>query len=116
MTPYKIEISSPFRGFSLYSLTLMGEVMAGDSVVEFIKYKREAGAKDMLDRVVVDTKVGDALTLYIYIIPESLPDIEIIEEGEPFELHVVVSQNGDVCYNRRLSVNRWSGANIEIKL
>ena len=66
MAPYKIEISSPFRGFSLYTLTLMGEVMAGDSVVEFMKYKREAGAKDMLDSVVVDTKGGDALTLYIY--------------------------------------------------
>ena len=116
MAPYKIEISSPFRGFSLYTLTLMGEVMAGDSVVEFMKYKREAGAKDMLDSVVVDTKGGDALTLYIYIIPESLPDIEIIEEGEPFELHVVISSGGATTYNRRLSVNRWSGANIEIKL
>ena len=115
MIPYKIKISSPFEGFSLYSLTLMGEVRAEQSVVDFVKHKVEAGG-GKLSPLSLTTKAGDGLTLYIYIIPEHLPDIEIIEEGEPFELHVVIAQGKDICYDRRLLVNRWSGANIEIKL
>jgi hypothetical protein len=115
MTPYKIKISSPFEGFSLYSLTLMCEVRAEQSVVDFVKHKVEAGG-GKLSPLSLTTKAGDSLTLYIYIVPEYLPAIDIVEEGEPFELHVEISQAKSVCYNRRLLVNRWSGANIEIKL
>ena len=127
MAPYTITIECKYSEFWRYNLTVTGAVMAEGSRKEWISYSDEVAqvGANLAERpssykrpesIVITTDAGDALTLYIYILPHSLPIARVVSECVPFELHVTINHGDDVVYNRRLEVNQWSGDNIEIKV
>ncbi len=56
------------------------------------------------------------LTLYIYVIPNTLPTERTVDLVKPFTLDVRISRGEEMLYDRHLSINQFSGDNIEIKL
>ena len=127
MAPYRISIECDYREFWRYNLALSGEVRADGSRVGYIAYTDDVAAVGSQlssapagykrpRRTVVEGAAGDALTLYIYIVPNTLPKSRIVADSAPFEVVVSISHGDSVVYNRRLLINQWSGDNIEIKL
>ena len=127
MAPYTITIECKYSEFWRYNLSISGAVFASEERKEWINYSDEVahvGANLSLrpasytrgERLVVETTEGDALTLYIYILPHSLPITRVVSECSPFELHVSIKHGEEMLYDRRLEINQWSGDNIEIKL
>lgn len=127
MSPYTISIECDYREFWRYNLALSGEVLAAGRRVGYIAYSDDVAAVgselraapagySRPRRTVVEGAAGDALTLYIYIVPNTLPVSRVVADSAPFELGVSISHGDSVVYNRRLLINQWSGDNIEIKL
>lgn len=127
MSPYTISIECDYREFWRYNLALSGEVLARGRRVGYIAYSDDVAAVgselraapagySRPRRTVVEGASGDALTLYIYIVPNTLPESRVVADSAPFELDVSISHGDRVVYNRRLLINQWSGDNIEIKI
>ena len=85
MAPYRISIECDYREFWRYNLALSGEVRADGIRVGYIAYTDDVAAVGSQlssapagykrpRRTVVEGAAGDALTLYIYIVPT--PDIK----------------------------------------
>ncbi len=55
---------------------------------------------------------ADSLTLYIYIIPHTLPKEQIVRFTPPFELDVKVKFGTHIVFKHRYMINQWSGENI----
>lgn len=125
---FSIEISSDCEELWRYNIALTGEVSdSSGRRVEYIKHASEvapvgssltaAPADYVADRDIrIVTAAGAGLKLYIYVIPHTLPRQRIVDEARPFTLHVRIGRGGQMLYDRRLSINQWSGDNIEIKL
>ena len=64
----------------------------------------------------IDTEPAESLTLYIYVIPNTLPTERTVDLVKPFTLDVKISRGEEMLYDRHLSINQFSGDNIEIKL
>ncbi len=127
MAPYTITIECKYSEFWRYNLAITGAVMAEGERKEWISYLDEVaqvGANftecptsyNRPQSIILNTGEGDALTLYIYVLPHSLPITRVTKECGPFELRVSVKHGDEVVYNRRMEVNQWSGDNIELKL
>lgn len=127
MAPYRISIECDYREFWRYNLALSGEVRADGKRVGYIAYSDDAAAVgsqlraapagyNRPRRTIVEGVAGDALTLYIYIVPNTLPESRIVADSAPFEVGVSISHGDKVVYKRRLLINQWAGDNIEIKL
>lgn len=67
------------------------------------------------DRTIV-LRSSDAtnLTLYIYVMPHTLPMTTDVAEAKPFEMVVEVLHGEEQAYRKRVEVNQWSGENLEI--
>lgn len=126
MKPYIITIEGDKNEWQ-YNLKIMGETMIEGQRIEFISYNSDitelgsnlnAAPADFKPRGIIrfESKAAESLVLYIYGIPHSLPQSESVEEAISPELHVIISQDGEVLYNRRHLLNPWSGANIKIEL
>lgn len=125
---FVIEIESPYEELWRYNIDLTGEVTdAGGRRVEYIRRSDDIApvgsaletppAGRPADRDVrIETAAGEGLTLYIYVIPHTLPRERAVEAARPFVLHVRIGRGEEILYDRRLSINQWSGDNIEIKL
>lgn len=127
MAPYIISIECKYKEFWRYNLIVSGAVMSCGERVGWIGYTDEIAAVGSslsappadyrrAPTAVVKSEEGDALTLYIYIIPHTLPTSRVVSECKPFEISVCISHGEAVVYNRRLEINQWSGDNIEIKI
>lgn len=66
-------------------------------------------------KIELDTPACHHIRLYLYIIPHTLPEDNSIEAGAPFDIEVKFSYNGKHLRSRHYSINRWSGASLEIK-
>lgn len=125
---FSIEISSDYKELWRYNISLTGEVADRDGRrTEYVGHASEVApvgsslkaapaGYDPDRRISIVTGAGERLTLYIYVIPHTLPQQRIVDQARPFELHVRIGRSGETLYDRRLSVNQWSGDNIEIKL
>ncbi|MDE6861781.1 MAG: hypothetical protein K2J31_03415 [Alistipes sp.] len=125
---FSIEISSDYEELWRYNIALTGEVTDIDGQrTEYIKHASEVATVgsslkaapagyDKERRISICTGAGAALTLYIYVIPHTLPRQRIVDQARPFTLHVCIDHGAQRLYDRRLSINQWSGDNIEIKL
>lgn len=125
---FSIEISSDYEELWRYNIALTGEVVDSEGQrTDYVKHASEAApvgssleaapegyAKQRDIRIA--TAAGTALTLYIYVIPHTLPRQRVVDEARPFTLHVRIAHGAEMLYDRRLSINQWSGDNIEIKL
>lgn len=125
---FSIEISSDYEELWRYNIALTGEVTDSDGRrTDYVKHASEVAPVGsslkaapegyVEDRnISISTAAGTALTLYIYVIPHTLPRQRVVDEARPFTLHVSIERAGERLYDRRLSINQWSGDNIEIKL
>jgi hypothetical protein len=65
---------------------------------------------------VIECAAGDGLSLYIYIIPHTLPRTTLVTESKPFEFCVQINQGGNSVYKHRYLISQWTGRNIQIVL
>ncbi|MBR5853020.1 MAG: hypothetical protein IKY74_02340 [Alistipes sp.] len=131
MKGYLVKISCDFEEFWRYNLVVMGSVLSGGEQSELIKYRSDVAAvgdnllakpedyDEGRSRVELRSTEGvdaDALTLYIYIIPHTLPRTEIVSETKDFEFRVEVLHDDSRVYAHTFEVNQWSGDNIVIRV
>ena len=60
------------------------------------------------------TGACDRIVMYLYIIPHTLPETMTVEDN-PFEVEVHVLRGGKALPTARRTINRWSGASLELK-
>ena len=131
MKDYLVKISCDFEEFWRYNLVVMGSVLCGGEQAELIKYSSDVAAvgdnlvakpqgyDESRSRVELRSSDGvkaDALTLYIYIIPHTLPATNLVADAADFEFRVEVLHDGVRAYAHTFEVNQWSGDNIVIRV
>ena len=131
MSEYLVKISCDFEEFWRYNLVVMGSMLKGDEQVNLMKFRSDVAAvgdnllakpvgyDESRRRVVLrsaNSVDADALTLYIYIIPHTLPATDVVSEAEDFEFRVEIEHAGDRVYGHTFEVNQWSGDNIVIRV
>ena len=125
MQPFTIVLDSDFSDLWRYNIVVMCSVQRDGAEVEFLKHKSEiapVGAElreiprgyNANRRIELHTQPADALTLYIYIMPHTLPMTTDVAEAKPFEMLVEVLHGTEQAYRKRVEVNQWSGENLEI--
>ena len=126
MAPFSVRVSSTFEEFWRYNIVVMAAVMREGQRVELLKDRIDVApvgaeltsppvgyvSRDVMLRSVP----ADALTLYIYVVPHSLPRVESIAMAEAFDLRVEVMFDDKPLYGHTHEINQWSGENIEIEL
>ena len=131
MKGYLVKISCDFEEFWRYNLVVMGSVLCGGEQAELIKYRSDVatvgdnlvakpqGYDESRSRVELRSSDGvkaDALTLYIYIIPHTLPATNLVADAADFEFRVEVLHDDSRVYAHTFEVNQWSGDNIVIRV
>lgn len=127
MQPYTIILDSDFSELWRYNIVVMCSALHAGAEVEFLKHSSEiapVGAElreiprgySANRRVELRTQPADALTLYIYVMPHTLPMTTDVAEAKPFEMVVEVLHGKEQILRKRVEVNQWSGENIEINL
>ena len=125
MANFTISIESNFQDLWRYNIIVMANVMREGEQCEILKHCSEiapVGAELQIppegynhDRSVELTSgEADALTLYIYIIPHTLPKEQVVRFTPPFELDVKVKHGSRIAFKHRYMINQWSGENISI--
>ena len=123
MSVFTISIESDFQELWRYNIVVMASVMRDGEQTEVLKHCSEiapVGSELAVkplnynpDRnVYLESGEADALTLYIYIIPHTLPTEQLVRLAPPFELDVKVKHGARIAYKHRYMVNQWSGENI----
>ena len=126
MKPYIITVEGDKNEWK-YNLRIMGEALLNGERVDFIKYSDDVAELGSNVQIVpqnytprgvirLESRSADALILYIYSIPHSLPEEQRVDEAKSYELHVIISRDDVELYNRRHLLNPWTGANIKIEL
>ena len=127
MQPYTITLECDFPEFWRYNLIVQGEVLLQDKRCDSITYLDETAPSgselpappvgyQRKSSVVLHSQAGDALRLYIYIIPNTMPKVRFVSEAPPFEFRVLISHGKSPIFKHRYEVNQWSGENIELSL
>ena len=125
MQPFTIILDSDFSELWRYNIVVMCSVQRDGAEVEFLKHNSEiapVGAElreiprgyNANRRIELHTQPADALTLYIYVMPHTLPMTTDVAEAKPFEMLVEVLHGTEQAYRKRVEVNQWSGENLEI--
>lgn len=58
----------------------------------------------------------DHLTLYVYIIPHTLPANRAVDAGQPFEVNLRIFYGEQLLRTEIIPVNQWSGTSAELHL
>lgn len=122
-----ISIDTDFEEFWRYNLVVMASIKRDGEQVELLKYKSEiapVGAELTAkpsnypkDRGVrLKCEAGDSLTLYIYVIPHTLPSDKYVRYAPPYELSVRVKRGNSNIYSHRHMINQWSGENLIVDI
>ena len=123
MAFFTVSIESDFYDLWRYNIVVMASVMRDGEQTEVLKHRSEiapVGAELQMkpldynpDRAIhLQSGEADALTLYIYIIPHTLPEEQDVRITRPFELDVKVKYGGRIVFKHRYMINQWSGENI----
>lgn len=126
MATFSLTIECNFAEFWRYNLIVTGAKFLNHERVDMIKHIDNVAP---VGSNLAETPAGyarapkteltldgcDALTLYIYVLPHTMPRTRLTDEARPFELHITISRDGETLYNRRHSIAQWVGDNIEIK-
>lgn len=130
MDQYSIKITTDYNEYWRFNIVVMGSVMVDGEQVELLKYREDIapvgaelkeppkGYKAQRDVELMSVPATN-LTLYIYIIPHSLPATAI--ERQPikfdnFELRVEVMHGSERVYNRIHEICSLAGENIVVKV
>ena len=127
MQPFTIILDSDFSELWRYNIVVMCSVLRDGEEVEFLKHSSEiapVGAElreiprsySANRRVELHSAPATALTLYIYVMPHTLPMTTDVSAAAPFEMVVEVLHGTEQVYRKRVEVNQWSGENIELSL
>ena len=122
-----ITIDTNFDEFWRYNLVVMASIKRGDEQIELLKHMDEVapvGAEPTVQpsnyskdrRVVLKCEAADSLTLYIYIVPHTLPYDKYVRFAPPFELDVKVKHGTRNIYTHHHMINQWSGENLMISM
>ena len=125
MKHFTIKLESDFSELWRYNIVVLCSVLRDGVEVEFLKHSSEVapvGAElrevprcYCHDRSVVLRSVeANGLTLYIYVMPHTLPMTADVADAKPFEIVVEVLHGEEQAYRKRVEVNQWSGENLEI--
>ena len=130
MDQYSIKITTDYNEYWRFNIVVMGSVMVDGEQVELLKYREDiapvgAELKEPPKRYKAQRDVelksvpATSLTLYIYIIPHSLPATAI--ERQPikfdnFELRVEVVHGNERVYNRIHEICSLAGENIVVEV
>lgn len=123
MANFTISIESNFPDLWRYNIVVMANVMQGGEKVEVLKHRSEVapvGAELQTQpegynpnrNILLSSMEADTLTLYIYIIPHTLPKEQVVRFAPPFELDVKVKHGSRIAFKHRYMINQWSGENI----
>lgn len=125
---FSVEISSGFDKFWCYNIAVTcgcfdgdgkrtGFASAEDTVADVGANMQAPPAGYRTPRTVTfETEPCSRLLMYIYIIPHTLPADNDIAESKPFNLKVRVSRDGERVFERTYTINRWSGASLELSI
>ena len=125
---FSVEISSGFDKFWCYNVAVTcgcfdangnrtGFASVEDTVADVGADLKNRPADYRLPHVVsFTTEPCERLLMYIYIIPHTLPADNDISASQPFELRVKAERGKDTVFERVFSINRWSGASIELNI
>ena len=123
MANFSISIESKFKELWRYNIIVMASVVSAGKQIELLKHCSEiapvgselkdppANYKANRD-ITLHGNGGDEITLYIYVIPHTLPKKKSVSSTPPFEMVVSVNCDTDIVYKHRYMVNQWSGENI----
>ena len=122
-----ITIDTNFDEFWRYNLVVMASIKRDDKQIELLKQVDEIapiGAELTTlpsnypadRRVILKGEAGDSITLYIYVIPHTLPHNKYVRFTPPFELKVKVKLGTHNIYTHRHMINQWSGENLTIDI
>ena len=127
MSLLTITIDTNFDEFWRYNLVVMASIKRDGEQVELLKERSEIApvgaeltsppANYPTDRkVVLKGEIADSLTLYIYVIPHTLPSDKYVRFAQPFELDVRVKHGNRNIYTHRHMINQWSGENLIVDI
>ena len=127
MYPYRIDIESSFKEFWRYNVVITGVITHKGKRVTFISHSDDIapiGSKltappagcEPNRKIHLSTAYGDSITLYIYIVPHTIPSTNRVADTPPFDCTISISQEECPMFSRTYKINQWSGENIVIKL
>ena len=127
MQPFTIIFDSEFSELWRYNIVVMCSVLHNGEEVEFLKHSSEiapVGAElreiprgySANRRVELRTHDATALTLYIYVMPHTLPMTTDVSAAQPFEMSLEIFHGAEQVLRKRVEVNQWSGENIELQI
>ena len=126
MAPFDIFISSSHEEFWKFNVVVMVDVdREGRHIQLFKERKYVAPVGSFINEPPVGYKPRDfrfhtdpanVVTIYIYLIPHTLPRTRDLEAVEPVELRVEALFNDSPLYAHTFEISPWSGDNIEIEL
>ena len=127
MQPFTIILDSDFSELWRYNIVVMCSVVRDGEEIEFLKHSSEVapvGAElreiprgySANRRVELRTQDTTALTLYIYVMPHTLPMTTDVSAAQPFEMSLEIFHGAERVLRKRVEVNQWSGENIELQI
>ena len=127
MKHFTIKLESDFSELWRYNIVVMCSVLRDGEEVEFLKHTSEVAPVGSELREIprgyspnrtieLHTAAATNLTLYIYVVPHTLPMTTAVADAESFEMVVEVLHGEEHSYRKRVEVNQWSGENLEITL
>ena len=126
MAPFDIFISSSHEEFWKFNVVVMVDVDREGRHIQLFKDRIDvAPVGSFISEPPVGYKPRDfrfhtdpanVVTIYIYLIPHTLPRTRDLEAVEPVELRVEALFNDSPLYAHTFEISPWSGDNIEIEL
>lgn len=125
---FDISVCSQFDGWWRYNVILMcgcldneGERLDFVSTESHIanvgaNLERKPDDVDLLRNIELSTVACHSATLYIYIIPHTLPMQRSVSESTPFEVDIKITCGDKSILSEKRAINQWSGASIMLNL
>ena len=125
--PFNISIDSDYKELWRYNLAFIGEVAVAGKRVDVVRHLDEvASVGDNLKvapqgynpnrNVEIESAEGESLTLYIYVIPHTLPRENTTRDIAPLNMSLIVEHGTTQVLKRWVEINPWSGENVEINI
>lgn len=125
---FRVEIRSGYELFWRYNLAVTcGCFDADDNRTDFfgaedvaapVGSNLTAPPDDLRERRGIDftTSPCDHLLMYVYVIPNTLPEQTDIAECKPFDMTIRVTRGGQTLFDSVVPVNCWSGCSMELRI
>ena len=127
MAGFTIRVDCKDDAFWRFNYVVMCSVRRGGNEVEFLKHRSEIApvGAELREKpkgynaergVVLSSTDAEELTLYIYVIPHTLPRENTTRDIAPLNMSLIVEHGTKTILKRWVEINPWSGDNIELNL